>query len=51
MNRIMLANDKDLGFRHLLPEKPSYLQSIHAWHAYVEKDQVGLEFLGFHESL
>ena len=47
----MLANDKDLGFWHLLPEKPGYLQSIHARHADIEKDQVGLEFPGFHESL
>ena len=44
----MLANDKDLGFWHLLTEKSGDLQSVHARHAYVEKDQVGLEFLGFY---
>jgi len=44
----MLANNKDLGFWHLLPEKPGDLQSIHARHADVEKDQVGLEFPGFY---
>jgi hypothetical protein len=48
MDRIMLANNKDFGFWHLLPEKPGDLQSIHARHADVEKDQVGLEFPGFY---
>ena|ERR1700730_8888043 len=51
LNRIMLAHDNDLRVGRFLSEYPGHVQSIHAGHTYVEKDDIGTEFLCFSQRL
>ena len=47
----MLAHDYNLGLGQLLPDKTRCFQTALAWHAYVEKDEIGEEFSRFPKRL